>query len=151
MTMTGHARAAWYCPSCCCDLFGCRGKCIAAAVIHMLLQLLVLCLGCAALRCAVLCCAVLCCAVLCCAVLCCAVLCCAVLCCAALCPCTAWPTHQCSDHSLNHVAEHSVLSIWLEVWARALQDLCVKMCWHGSFSWRSCEAASKCPSPGQVP
>ncbi len=75
--MTGHARAAWYCPSCCCDLFGCRGKCIAAAVIHMLLQLLVLCLGCAALRCAVLCCAVLCCAVLCCAVLawsCCAVL-----------------------------------------------------------------------------
>jgi len=82
--MTGHARAAWYCPSCCCDLFGCRGKCIAAAVIHMLLQLLVLCLGCAALRCAVLCCAVLCCAVLCCAVLCCAVLCCAVLCCAVL-------------------------------------------------------------------
>ena len=61
--MTGHARAAWYCPSCCCDLFGCRGKCIAAAVIHMLLQLLVLC-------CAVLCCAVLCCACL--VVLCCA-------------------------------------------------------------------------------
>ena len=59
--------------------------------------------------------------------------------------------HNQTSQGLLSAAEHFILSVWVEVWPRAVQDLCPQICWLHRNPGRPSETASRSSRRSQVP